>query len=66
MNPRGSIYTAAVCLAGIALSASTLSHWRSDDLYRFCFYLALSGLAAGLKADVPGIRGTMSICVLFV
>ena len=53
-------------LTGLSVIGMTLSQWQSEDLYRFGFYLILSALAAGLKVNLPGIRGTMSVCFLFV
>jgi hypothetical protein len=50
----------------LGVIGATLNRFGSDDLYRFVFYLVLSGLAAGLKVSLPGIRGTMSVCFLFV
>jgi diguanylate cyclase (GGDEF)-like protein/putative nucleotidyltransferase with HDIG domain len=66
MTIKAKLYVTAVSLAGLGVIGLTLYRFRSDDLYRFCFYLILSGLAAGLKVTLPGIRGTMSVCFLFV
>ncbi|MGD0364888.1 MAG: HD domain-containing phosphohydrolase [Bryobacteraceae bacterium] len=66
MNIKAKLYVAMVSLAGLGVIGMSLYHWRSEDLYRFCFYLILSALAAGLKVSLPGIRGTMSVCFLFV
>ena len=66
MNIKAKLYVAMVSLAGLGVIGMTLRRFHSDDLYRFCFYLTLSALAAGLKVTLPGIRGTMSVCFLFV
>ena len=66
MNIKAKLYITAVSLAGLGVIGAALYQWHSDDLYRFCFYLILSALAAGLKVSLPGIRGTMSVCFLFV
>jgi len=66
MNLKAKVYVATVSLAGLAVIGMSLCRWHSEDLYRFCFYLVLSALAAGLKVNLPGIRGTMSVCFLFV
>jgi diguanylate cyclase (GGDEF)-like protein/putative nucleotidyltransferase with HDIG domain len=66
MNIKAKLYVAAVSLTGLGVIGMSLYRWRSDDLYRFYFYLILSALAAGLKVNLPGIRGTMSVCFLFV
>ncbi len=66
MNIKAKIYVTAFSVAGLTVTALTLHRWHSDDLFRFSFYLILSALAAGLKVNLPGIRGTMSVCFLFV
>ena len=66
MNLKATLYVTAISLAGSGLIATTLYRWHSEDLLRFCFYLILSALAAGLKVNLPGIRGSMPVCFLFV
>jgi len=66
MNIRAKLFAAFVSLTGLSVIGMTVCHWHSDDLFRFCFYLVLAILAAGLKVNLPGIRGTMSVCFLFV
>jgi diguanylate cyclase (GGDEF)-like protein/putative nucleotidyltransferase with HDIG domain len=66
MNLKATLYVTAISLAGCGLIATTLYRWHSEDLLRFCFYLILSALAAGLKVNLPGIRGSMPVCFLFV
>ena len=45
---------------------SALWHWQSADLARFVCYLAVAVLASGLKVQLPGIDGTMSVNFLFI
>ena len=66
MNVKAKLYVTMVSFAGLSVVGMTLYHCHSEDLYRFGFYLILSVLAAGLKVNLPGIRGTMSVCFLFV
>jgi len=66
MNIKAKLYVAIVTLLGFGVIGVSLLRWNSPDLLRFCFYLVLSALAAGLKVNLPGIRGTMSVCFLFV
>ena len=66
MNIKAKLYVTIFSLAGLGVIGATLNRFGSDDLYRFVFYLVLSGLAAGLKVSLPGIRGTMSVCFLFI
>jgi diguanylate cyclase (GGDEF)-like protein/putative nucleotidyltransferase with HDIG domain len=39
--------------------------WQSGDIARFCFYLALSSLASGMRVNLPGIPGNMPAGFLF-
>src|ERR1017187_213974 len=66
MNIKAKLYVTAVSLLGLGVIGMSLYRWHSEDVYRFCFYLILSALAAGLKVNLPGIRGTMPVCFLFV
>jgi diguanylate cyclase (GGDEF)-like protein/putative nucleotidyltransferase with HDIG domain len=55
----------AAC-SGVTVLAYTLAHWQSHDLVRFACYLAVAVLASGLKVQLPGIDGTMSVNFLFI
>ncbi|MGA1985251.1 MAG: HD domain-containing phosphohydrolase, partial [Candidatus Sulfotelmatobacter sp.] len=54
-----------VSLGMVALGFA-LSHWQSQDLTRFACYLVVAVLASGLKVQLPGIDGTMSVNFLFI
>ena len=43
-----------------------LMGWHSDDLMRFFANLAVCLLVSGLKVNLPGIKGTMSVNFLFI
>ncbi len=51
---------------GVGALAFALLHWHSQDLLRFGCYLAVAVLASGLKVQLPGINGTMSVNFLFI
>ena len=51
---------------GVVVLAFALSHWQSHDLTRFMCYLVVAVLASGLKVQLPGIDGTMSVNFLFI
>ena len=51
---------------GMVVLWLSLSHWQSHDLTRFFCYLAVALLASGLKVQLPGIDGTMSVNFLFI
>ena len=51
---------------GLLTLAYALFHWQSQDLRRFVCYLAVAVLASGLKVQLPGIDGTMSVNFLFI
>src|SRR5271157_4931109 len=43
-----------------------ISGWHSDDLPRFLCNLVVCALVSGLKVNLPGIKGTMSVNFLFI
>ncbi len=51
---------------GVVVLGYALWHWQSHDLFRFVCYLAVALLASGLKVQLPGIDGTMSVNFLFI
>jgi len=51
---------------GVVVLGYALLHWQSHDLVRFACYLAVAVLASGLKVQLPGIDGTMSVNFLFI
>ncbi len=51
---------------GVVVLGYTLLHWQSQDLMRFACYLGVAILASGLKVQLPGIDGTMSVNFLFI
>ena len=54
-----------VSLGMVVLGYSCL-HWQSQDLMRFACYLVVAVMASGLKVQLPGIDGTMSVNFLFI
>src|ERR1700749_4334257 len=51
---------------GLVVLGIALFHLQSQDLMRFACYLAVAILASGLKVQLPGIDGTMSVNFLFI
>src|SRR6266496_506384 len=51
---------------GVVVLGFALLHWQSQDLMRFACYMAVALLASGLKVQLPGIDGTMSVNFLFI
>src|SRR5215471_10016642 len=51
---------------GVVVLSYALLHWQSQDPMRFACYLAVAILASGLKVQLPGIDGTMSVNFLFI
>jgi len=51
---------------GVVALGYALSHWHSQDPTRFACYLLVAVLASGLKVQLPGIDGTMSVNFLFI
>src|SRR5579859_7184790 len=51
---------------GAIVLVFSLFHWQSQDPMRFVCYLLVAVLASGLKVQLPGIDGTMSVNFLFI
>jgi diguanylate cyclase (GGDEF)-like protein/putative nucleotidyltransferase with HDIG domain len=51
---------------GLLVLGHAVLHWQSHDVMRFVCYLIVALLASGLKVQLPGIDGTMSVNFLFI
>src|SRR6202142_2715078 len=60
------LFVGVTACFGVVTLGYALSHWQSHDLTRFFCYLAVAILASGLKVQLPGIDGTMSVNFLFI
>ena len=65
MPLKARIFTGVSIVCGAVCIAFSLYSWHSSDITRFCFYLALASFASGMKVNLPGIPGTMSVGFLF-
>jgi len=66
MPKRALFFIGTTAALGAAVMAYSFWHWYSSDLTRFFCYLAIALLASGLKIQLPGIDGTMSVNFLFI
>jgi diguanylate cyclase (GGDEF)-like protein/putative nucleotidyltransferase with HDIG domain len=66
MSTRTKLFVGITVSIGLLVLCSALWHWQSADLARFFCYLAVAVLASGLKVQLPGIDGTMSVNFLFI
>ena len=66
MSTRTKLFVGITASLGIVVLCSACWHWQSADLTRFFCYLAVAILASGLKVQLPGIDGTMSVNFLFI
>jgi len=66
LSMRTKAFVAVTVACGAAVLASALWHWQSADPARFACYLVVAVLASGLKVQLPGIEGTMSVNFLFI
>jgi diguanylate cyclase (GGDEF)-like protein/putative nucleotidyltransferase with HDIG domain len=64
IQTKAFVGIAACC--GLVSLGFALSHWQSPDPARFICYLVVAILASGLKVQLPGIDGTMSVNFLFI
>jgi diguanylate cyclase (GGDEF)-like protein/putative nucleotidyltransferase with HDIG domain len=60
------VFVGSTASVGVMVLVFVLLHFQSQDLLRFLCYLAVAVLASGLKVQLPGIDGTMSVNFLFI
>jgi diguanylate cyclase (GGDEF)-like protein/putative nucleotidyltransferase with HDIG domain len=60
------VFVGSTASVGVMVLVFVLLHFQSQDLLRFFCYLAVAVLASGLKVQLPGIDGTMSVNFLFI
>jgi diguanylate cyclase (GGDEF)-like protein/putative nucleotidyltransferase with HDIG domain len=66
LSMQTRVFLAVTVACGAAVMTSALWHWQSADVPRFACYLVVAVLASGLKVQLPGIEGTMSVNFLFI
>ncbi|MGA3195800.1 MAG: HD domain-containing phosphohydrolase, partial [Terriglobales bacterium] len=66
MSKRATFFILTTATIGMLVLAHSLWYWQSSDLARFICYLLIATLASGLKIQLPGIDGTMSVNFLFI
>jgi diguanylate cyclase (GGDEF)-like protein/putative nucleotidyltransferase with HDIG domain len=66
MSAQTKLFVGITASIGLMVLCSALYHWQSADITRFLCYLAVAVLASGLKVQLPGIDGTMSVNFLFI
>src|SRR5246127_2386789 len=66
MSAKTKLFIWITALLGFLTLSSSVLRWQSADLTRFICYLAVAILASGLKVQLPGIDGTMSVNFLFI
>ncbi len=66
MSKRATLFIGMTAALGASVLAYALAHWQSTGLERFACYLIIAVLASGLKIQIPGLDGTMSVNFLFI
>jgi diguanylate cyclase (GGDEF)-like protein/putative nucleotidyltransferase with HDIG domain len=66
MSAQTKLFVTITASLGLLVLCNSLLHWQSADLPRFICYLVVAVLASGLKVQLPGIDGTMSVNFLFI
>lgn len=66
MKLPAKLFIALMLASGGWALYHAISIWHSDDLLRFISYVTVAVLASGLKVNLPGIKGTMSVNFLFI
>jgi diguanylate cyclase (GGDEF)-like protein/putative nucleotidyltransferase with HDIG domain len=65
MPLKARIYFVISIAVGAAFIATAVYPWQSGNIARFFFYLVLCSMASGMNVNLPGVRGSMSVCFLF-
>ena len=66
LSIQTKLFVGITACIGVVAMAYSFAHWQSQDLMRFGSYLLVAVLASGLKVQLPGIDGTMSVNFLFI
>src|SRR3981081_1987620 len=66
MSGQTKAFVGITASLGAFVLGFDLWHWQSAELARFRCYVAVAILASGLKVQLPGIDGTMSVNFLFI
>lgn len=66
MSLVARLYVYSLLLAGGINLLWTSAQWGEFDVLRFVTYLVIATLAGGMKVQLPGVTGTMSVNFLFV
>jgi len=66
MRLPAKVYIGLIAIGGALAIYDAIIAWHSDDLMRFFCNLAVCVLVSGLKVNLPGIKGTMSVNFLFI
>ena len=66
MSIRARLFIGATAAFGGWALGHSLWHWQSVELIHFVCYLLVAVFASGLKIQLPGIDGNMSISFLFI
>jgi diguanylate cyclase (GGDEF)-like protein/putative nucleotidyltransferase with HDIG domain len=66
LSIQTKVFVGVMAGCGLVSLSFILWHWQSYDPTRFVCYLAIAIVASGLKVQLPGIDGTMSVNFLFI
>ncbi len=66
LSIQTKLFVGITASLGVVVLGFAMLHFQSQDPLRFLCYLAVAVLASGLKVQLPGIDGTMSVNFLFI
>ena len=66
MSSKAKIFIGLVIALGWLELARSPFLWQADDLAGFLVYFVIALLVSGLKLQLPGVTGTISVCYFFV
>src|SRR5579864_9314650 len=66
LSPKARAYIAVMTMLGLGVLTLAAVNWESPDLLKYGGLLVVALFASGMKLNVPGISGTLSLTFLFV
>jgi hypothetical protein len=63
---KARTYIAIIVVLGLVVLAQAAMNWESPDLLKFGGFLMVAVFSSGMRLNVPGVNGTLSMAFLFV
>src|SRR5262249_23635060 len=66
MRLLANLYIGAILAIGVACFAAAIGTWTCADPVHFVSHVVIAIVASGLKVNLPGVTGSMSVSYVFV